>query len=126
MIQRQLKLRLTKGQESMLLTWLNRLTGVWNFAIRKIELDAKDHLYHATKTFQNLLAGHGKKLGIPSHTLQGVLSTAHLAWKRCFKKLARKPHLKGLSKKFGKSVAAAATGPLRQMLAYKCHTGGRR
>ena len=46
MIQRQLKLRLTKGQESTLLTWLNNLTGVWNFAVRKIELDARNHIYH--------------------------------------------------------------------------------
>lgn len=99
MIQRQLKLRLTKGQESTLITWLNNLTGVWNFAIRKIEQDAKDHIYYTPKDFQNLLAGHGEKLGIPSHTIQGMLSNAHLAWKRCFKKLARKPHLKGLRNK---------------------------
>ncbi|MBI5634748.1 MAG: transposase, partial [Nitrospirae bacterium] len=99
MIQRQLKLKLTKKQETTLTGWLNNLTGVWNFAIRKIELDAKDGIYYTPKGFQNLLADHGKKLEIPSHTIQGVLANAHLAWKRCFKKLGKKPRLKGLRNK---------------------------
>jgi putative transposase len=38
--------------------------------------------------------GHGEKLGIPSHVVQGVLSVAFDAWQRCFKKLAKKPRLK--------------------------------
>jgi transposase len=95
MIQRQLKLRLKPRQESQLDTWLWHLTGVWNWAIRKIELDAKDGIYYTSKSFHNLLADHGQKLGIPSHTLQGILDTAHLAWQRCFKKLAKRPKLKG-------------------------------
>lgn len=41
MIQAQLKLRLNKKQENTLTGWLWNLTGVWNWAIRKIELDAK-------------------------------------------------------------------------------------
>jgi transposase len=32
---------------------------------------------------------------MPSHTLQGMLSTAYMAWQRCFKKLAKRPRLKG-------------------------------
>lgn len=95
MIQRQLKLKLAKAQEQTLNGWLNNLTGVWNFAVRKIELDARDGVYYSPKTFNNLLAGHSKKLNIPSHVIQGVLSTAHLAWERCFKKIGKKPHLKG-------------------------------
>lgn len=71
------------------------LTGVWNWAIRKIERDAANKIYFTPKDFQNLLANHGEKMGVPSHTLQGMLSLAHLAWKRCFKKLAKKPRLKG-------------------------------
>ena len=46
------------------------------------------------KAFHNLLADHGKKLGIPSHTLQGMLDTAYTAWQRCYKKLAKKPSSK--------------------------------
>jgi IS605 OrfB family transposase len=42
-----------------------------------------------------LLAGHSQKIGIPSHTLQGVLCTAFDAWDRCFKKRGGKPKLKG-------------------------------
>jgi putative transposase len=95
MIQVQLKLKLNRKQEALLNDWLFMLTGVWNWAIRKIEQDAKDGIYCTPKEFQNLLAGHCKKLGIPSHVIQGVLSNAHLAWKRCFKKLAKKPRLKG-------------------------------
>lgn len=95
MIQRQLKLRLTKQQESALNGWLPTLTSVWNWGIRKIELDAKGGIYYTPKDFQNLLAGTSKTLGIPSHTIQGMLSLAHLSWGRCFKKLAGKPNFKG-------------------------------
>ena len=75
MIQRQLKHRLNVSQEGQLNTWLFQLTGVWNWAIRKIEQDAKDGIYYSPKAFHNLLADHGKKLGIPSHTLQGLLDS---------------------------------------------------
>jgi transposase len=95
MIQRQLKLRLNSTQERMLCDWLWHLIGVWNWAIRKIELDANDGIFYTPKAFHNLLAGHSKTLGIPSHTLQGTLATAHTAWDRCFKKLAKRPKLKG-------------------------------
>src|SRR5262249_5401971 len=71
------------------------LTGVWNWAVKKIEADAKDGIYHSRTGFRNLLADHGKKLGIPSHTLQGMLDTAYIAWERCFKRIAKKPRLKG-------------------------------
>jgi putative transposase len=95
MIQRQLKLRLTASQERQLHTWLFQLTGVWNWAIRKLAQDAHDGLYYSQKAFHNLLADHGQKLSIPSHTLQGMLDTAYTAWQRCLKKLAKKPKLKG-------------------------------
>ena len=94
MVQMQVKLRLNKGQESTLVGWLWNLTAVWNWAVRKIELDAKDHIYHGIG-FLNLLASHGEKLGIPSHTLQGILSQAQNSWKRCFNGLSNKPRLKG-------------------------------
>mgnify|MGYP001576935974 FL=1 len=95
MIQYQLKIRPTRTQERMLGEWLWILTGVWNWAVRKIELDARDSIFYSPKSFQNLLADHGPKLDIPSHTVQGMLSLAHAAWTRCFKKVAKKPRLKG-------------------------------
>jgi putative transposase len=95
MIQTQIKLRLSPKDAATLDGWLWNLTGVWNWAVRKIELDAKDEIYYSPKDFQNLLANHGEKMGIPSHTLQGMLAMAHTAWKRCFQKIAKKPHLKG-------------------------------
>lgn len=95
MIQYQLKLRPTRRQERTLGEWLWILTGVWNWAVRKIELDARDAIFYSPKDFQNLLAGHGPKLEIPSHTVQGMLLLAHTSWRRCFKKTAKKPRLKG-------------------------------
>jgi len=99
MIQHQLKLRLTKAQERRLDDWLWVLTGVWNFAIRKIELDAKDGIYYTPKGFQNLLANHSKNLDMPSHVLQGMMTMAYTAWHRCFKKIGGKPKLKGARNK---------------------------
>lgn len=95
MIQAQLKLRPNTEQDATLAGWLWNLTGVWNWAVRKIELDAKDKIYYSQKSFHNLLADHGDKIGIPSHTLQGMLDQAHIAWVRCFKKIAKRPRLKG-------------------------------
>src|SRR5258705_5297306 len=95
MIVRILELRLSRHKEETLTGWLWNLTGVYNWAIRKIELDARYSIYHSVLSFQNLLAGHSAKLAIPSHTLQGTISQAYTAWSRCFKKIARKPRLKG-------------------------------
>ena len=99
MVQYQLKLRMCKWQERTCKRWLYHLTSVWNFALRKIELNAKDKIYFSRNDFRNLLANHGGKLGIPSHTLQGVLCGVFDSWKRCFKKLAGKPRLKGMRNK---------------------------
>src|ERR1035437_2300003 len=95
MIQIQLKLRLTKHQERTLGHWLWNLTGVWNWAIKKIELDSRDGIYHSPLDFNNILVGHSKRMNIPSHVLQGILSRAHSSWVRCFKKISGKPHMKG-------------------------------
>jgi hypothetical protein len=54
MIQRQLKLRLHRAQETQLNTWLFHLTGVWNWAIRKIEQDANHGISYSQKAFHNL------------------------------------------------------------------------
>lgn len=99
MIQRQLKLKLSKQQENKFLEWFYYLTGVWNWAIRKIELDAEDKIYHSKFDFKNILAGHHKKLGIPSHVIQSILEDAYTAWQRCFKKISKKPRLKGVRNK---------------------------
>jgi transposase len=95
MIVRTLKLKLTKKQETTLSQWLWNLTGLWNWAIKKIEHDANDNVYHSAFDFANLVANHSKKMDIPSHTLQGILNQAYISWQRCFKKQAKKPHLKG-------------------------------
>jgi len=98
-IQYQLKLRMCKSQEQQCEQFLYHLSSVWNWAVRKIELSAKDHIYFSKMEFQNLLANHSERIGIPSHTLQGVICNVHDAWKRCFKKVGGKPRLKGMRNK---------------------------
>jgi transposase len=95
MIQCQLKLRPNAARETKLAEHLWILTGVYNFAVRKIQLDAQDGIYYTAKGFNNILSGHAQKLGITSHTVQGVLATAYTAWQRCFKKQGGRPKLKG-------------------------------
>ena len=99
MVQYQLKLRMAKAQQAECARWLYHLAAVWNWAVRKVELNAKDKIYFSKKEFQNLLAYHSEKLGIPSHTLQGILCSAYDAWQRCFQKKAGKPRLKGVRNK---------------------------
>ena len=94
------KLRVNKKTEIELNRWLYHLASVYNWAIKKIELNAQDKIYfNSSKSFQNLLAGCSSKLEIPSHTIQGTLITAFDAWGRCFKKLSGKPKLKSIRNK---------------------------
>lgn len=95
MIQAQVKLKLSARQERQLDRWLRHLTSVWNWAIKKIEHDTHGGIYYTKRGFQNLLNGHSQKIGIPTDCILGTLDTAYLAWRRCFKGLARKPRLKG-------------------------------
>lgn len=99
MLTRDLKLKLTKEQENTLNTWLWNLTGVYNFAIRKIKLNAENKIYFSKLDFQNLLANHSKTLNIPSHTIQATLLRAYDAWDKCFKKVRKEPKLKGIRNK---------------------------
>lgn len=95
MIQCQIKLRATPRQERILERWLYHLTPIWNWSIKRIERDAEQGIYYSPKRFRALLNGHGTRIGIPQDAVNGTMSTAHTAWQRCFKKLARKPRLKG-------------------------------
>lgn len=94
MISRELKLKLTKTQEATLNQWLWRLTDVYNWAIRKIELNAENKIYFSKLSFQNSLSGVSTKIDIPSHVIQGVLVQAYISWQRCLNKISNKPKLK--------------------------------
>jgi len=87
---------------------VSHLTSVWNWALRKIEQDSQDGIYYTRLGFVNLLNGHGAKTGLPQDAIYGTLGTVHLAWQRCFKKLARKPRLKGRRNRLN-SIAFART-----------------
>lgn len=95
MIQSQLKLRLTPQQTKRLEGWLWNLTGVWNWAIKKIEADARDGVFYSPFGFHSLLTGHSKKMEVPALVLQGILGQAYVSWKRCLRKISKKPRLKG-------------------------------
>lgn len=112
MIQAQLKLRLNKTKEKQLEDWLWLLTGVHNWAVKKIGNDARDGLYYSAFGFRNILANHGTRIGVPSHTIQDVLSIAHAAWDRCFKKVGGKPKLKGARNKLN---SIAFPDPIRNI-----------
>jgi putative transposase len=95
MIQVQLKLRPTRVQDRTMRRWLWHLTGVYNWTVRKVDLDAKDGIYHSSFALKTMLRGHFKTMGIPSDVLGGAVLTAYNAWRKCFQRLARKPRLKG-------------------------------
>ncbi len=112
MIQVQLKLKLRPAQERQLDRWLWHLSGVFNWAIQKIKLDAANGIYHGRYDLEMLLAGHGKKLGIPSHTIRHTVRTANTAWQRCFQGLSRRPRLKGSRNKLN-SIPLPGLKPLQ-------------
>lgn len=95
MIQVQVKLRLRPAQERLLERWLWRLTSVFNWASRKIELDAAVGVYHRKYDLCRLLVGHGPKMGVPTDAIEGTVWTAYDAWDRCFNRVSRRPRLKG-------------------------------
>jgi len=95
MIQTQIKLKLNKAKEKELKRYLFHLYKIWNWAIRKIELDGKDQIFHRKYDLSPLLNGVCKKLDLPSRSIQGILEMGWTAWQRCYKKISKKPHLKG-------------------------------
>lgn len=95
MIQVQLKPRLRPAQERQLERWLFRLTGVWNWAITKLDRDWRDEIRYSAFGFKALVNGHSVKAGIPSRALKGMLAQAHNAHDRYRRGLGRKPRLKG-------------------------------
>ena len=111
MIQVQLKLRPTARQGRQLEGWLLHLASVWNWASRKVEQDAKGGAFYTSLSLKSLVKGHGKKIGLPQDALEGTVATAYSAWQRCFKKLSRKPRLKGRRNRLN-SIAFAHGKPL--------------
>ncbi len=90
-----LKLRPTCAQEATFRRWLWHLTGVHNWCIRKIETEAQARRYPSAIELKRLVVGHSQKMGMPGDPILAAVDTAHAAWKRCFRKLARKPRLRG-------------------------------
>ena len=99
MIARELKLKLTKKQESVLNAQLFQCSGLYNLIIRRIKLSASDKIYYSKYELFNQFAGHSKKTDLHSRTIQGIIEQAYIAWERCFKKIAKEPKLKSVRNK---------------------------
>lgn len=102
MITREYKLKPNKKQEVILTEWLWICTGIYNFGIRKIEnyiLNPSNWKYYTKLEFLNLCANHSKKLGMPSHSIQGMLGRSFDAWVRHWQGLGERPRLKGVRNK---------------------------
>ena len=76
MIIRELKLKLTKKQEEKFNSYFWHLSSLYNFIIRKIELNAKDKIYFSCFDLINLLSNHAKKIGIHSQVFQQTIKQA--------------------------------------------------
>jgi IS605 OrfB family transposase len=99
MIVRELKLKLNKKQLKELEECIWHLTGLYNWTIRKIELDSKDRIFHNIYSLQKLTVNHAKRIGIHSQVFQMTMRQALNAWERCFKKIGKKPKLKSVRNK---------------------------
>lgn len=69
MIQRQLKLKLTPKQTRICARWLFQCAGVYNWVIRKMELDARGGKHWTFYGLSYKIEGHSKKCGIPSRMI---------------------------------------------------------
>lgn len=95
MINCTVKLIPTSRQQRQFSHWLWHLTGVWNWAVRKIELDARGGVYHTAFDLNTQLRGHSQKIGIQAQVIQEMATAAQRAWAECFSGLKRRPKLKG-------------------------------
>jgi transposase len=99
MISRALKLKRNRKLNREIKAYLWHLTGVYNWAIKTIELRKYLGLGYSAFDLFNLASGHAKKCGISAQALQGTISQAFNAWKRCWDGLGKKPRLKGVKNK---------------------------
>lgn len=94
-IQVSLKLRLTCAQEATLRRWLWHLTGVHNWVIRTVEREKCAGRTPTAIDLKRRINGHSRKMGMPTEPLYGAIDTARDAWERCFRRLAKRPKLRG-------------------------------
>ena len=104
MITRKLKLKLNKAESAKAEGLLFQLTGVINWALRKLEQDAKGGIFHSYESLAGLTAGHAKQIGIHSQVFQQALKQAVRAWEDHKFNGKGKPRLKGIRNKLNSFV----------------------
>lgn len=99
MITRELKLKPTKKQEEKINLMLFQCAGLYNTVIRRIELNAKDKIYHSKFDLYHQFSGHSKRADLPAVVIKATVEQAYDAWGRCFKGISGKPVLKSVRNK---------------------------
>jgi putative transposase len=94
-IARELKLKRNSKLDREVQKSLWHLTGVYNWAIKTIELRKNAGLGYSAFDLINLVSGHAQKSGVSSQAISGAIFQAFNAWERCWKKLGKRPRLKG-------------------------------
>ena len=104
MITRKLKLKLNKAESAKAEGLLFQLTGVINWALRTLELDAKGGIFHSYEGLARLTSGQAKQVGINAQVFQQALKQAVRAWEDHKFKGKGKPRLKGIRNKLNTFV----------------------
>lgn len=111
MISRHIKLKLNKEQEKEFNSYLFHLTGIYNWTIRKIQINLGVKVFKSdekTKGYfgflneydlNNQISGHARRIGVHSQVCQTTIKRACNAWQRCFNKTSGKPRLKSFRNK---------------------------
>lgn len=96
MIARHIKLKLNAKHLKALDKHLWHLTGVYNWAIKTVELRRELGLPYSEFDLYKLVIGHSERIGISDIAIKGTIHQAYKAWARCFRKQSKNPRLKSV------------------------------
>jgi putative transposase len=79
MVSRRLKLKPNRATERELERVMFQLTGLYNWAVRKLYQDARGGRFYTMYDFRDLVNGHGAKCGLNQATMAAVVFRAYRA-----------------------------------------------
>lgn len=88
-------MRPSKTQRRELDRWLWHLTGIYNWAIRLLELGWKDRMPLSLFDLTGRAARSGVRLGVPGDVVQGAIKMAHRSWESFRGGHVKRPKLRG-------------------------------